>query len=311
MIETRKLGNTNTSVSRVSFGCAGIANLYVTVSDEAAQEVLSFAWDRGIRYFDAAPHYGRGLAEARLGDFLKKVPRDEISLSTKVGRVLRPGKPREFADGFVNPLPNDVHYDYSGEGFLESFEGSCQRLGANYVDILYVHDIGELTHGVDNDRHMKDLTSTGLPMLEKLKYDGRIGAYGLGVNECEVCIDVMKQHPIDVILLAGRWTLLDRSAEDELVPLCEIAGTSLVLGGIFNSGILATGAKEGAHYDYAPASAEILAKTNELEAHFAKQNIPLATAAMNFGLSKNIVASVLLGTGKKSSLARNLDALGI
>lgn len=311
MIEARKLGKTNTSVSRISFGCSGIANLYVRVSNEAAQDILSSAWDRGIRYFDAAPHYGRGLAEARLGDFLKNVPRDEITLSTKVGRVLRPGKPQEFADGFVDPLPNDVHYDYSGDGFLESFEGSCKRLGTNYVDILYVHDIGEFTHGADSDRHMKDLISTGLPMLEKLKSDGKIGAYGLGVNECEVCVEVMKQHPIDVILLAGRWTLLDKSAEDELVPLCKEAGTSLVLGGIFNSGILATGAKEGAHYDYAPASEEILSKTRDLEAHLAKQNIPLATAAMAFGLSKDIVASVLLGTGKRSSLMRNLDALRV
>ena len=311
MIETRKLGNTDTSVSRISFGCAGIANLYVTVSDEAVQDVLNLAWERGIRYFDAAPHYGRGLAEARLGEFLKEIPREEVTLSTKVGRVLRPGEPKEFADGFVDPLPNDVHYDYSGDGFLESFEGSCQRLGTDYVDILYVHDIGKLTHGAENDRHMKDLISTGLPMLEKLKTDGKIGAYGLGVNECEVCVDVMKQHPIDVILLAGRWTLLDKSAERKLVPLCKETNTSLVLGGIFNSGILATGAKEGAHYDYAPASDEILAKTRALEVHFAKQNIPLATAAMNFGLSKDIVASVLLGTGKKSSLARNLDALNI
>lgn len=142
MIETRKLGETDTSVSRISFGCAGIANLYVKVSDEAAQEVLSLAWDRGIRYFDAAPHYGRGLAEARIGEFLKDIPREEVTLSTKVGRVLRPGEPKEFADGFVDPLPNDVHYDYSGDGFLESFEGSCQRLGTGYVDILYVHDIG-------------------------------------------------------------------------------------------------------------------------------------------------------------------------
>ncbi|MGE4612196.1 MAG: aldo/keto reductase [Paracoccaceae bacterium] len=311
MIETRKLGRTDISVSRISFGCAGIANLYVRVSNEAAQDVLSLAWGRGIRYFDTAPHYGRGLAETRLGEFLKEISRADITLSTKVGRVLRPGKPREFAGGFIDPLPNDVHYDYSGDGFLESFEGSCRRLGTSYVDILYVHDIGKLTHGAENDRHTKDLISTGLPMLEKLKTDGKIGTYGLGVNECEVCVDIMKQHPIDVILLAGRWTLLDKSAEKELVPLCKKTNTSLVLGGIFNSGILATGAIEGAHYDYGPASEEILAKTRELEAHFEKRNKPLATAAMEFGISKDIVASVLLGTGKKTSLARNLDALKV
>ncbi|MEH6833180.1 MULTISPECIES: aldo/keto reductase [Falsihalocynthiibacter] len=309
MLQSRPLGTTDVTVSHISFGCASIANLYARVTDKAAQDVLSYAWQRGIRYFDTAPHYGRGLSETRLGQFLQTVPKNEVTLSSKVGRVLTPGKQRSEADGFVSPLPNDVRYDYSGAGIMESFEGSLERLGVDHLDIVYVHDIGKLTHGADNDRHMEDLLSTGLPALERLKVAGKIGAYGLGVNECEVCVDVMKHHTLDVILLAGRWTLLDRSAEKELIPLCQQANTSLVLGGIFNSGILATGAKEGAHFDYAPASEEILAKTRALEQECLRDGIPLATAAMQFGLSKDIVASVLLGTGKVSSLARNLDAL--
>lgn len=310
-MESRTIGQTGVSVSRISFGCSGIANLYAKVSDVQAQAVLELAWQRGIRYFDTAPHYGRGLSETRLAPFLRRVPRDAITLSTKVGRVLRPGEPHESADGFVSPLPNEVGYDYSGAGILESIEGSFSRLGIERADIVYVHDIGKLTHGADNERHMHDLLSTGLPMLEKLKQSGTIGAYGLGVNECEVCVDVLRRHRLDVILLAGRWTLLDRSAEQELVPLCEASGTSLVLGGIFNSGILATGARPGAYYDYAPASKEVLARTRELEAECKQQNVSLATAAMQFGLSKQIVASVLIGTARQSSLTRNLDALGL
>lgn len=311
MIEQRKVGGTDVSVSSISFGCSGIANLYVEVPDQDAEALLAYAWKRGIRYFDVAPHYGRGLAEVRLGKFLVGKPRSEFALSTKVGRVLRPGPQLDEADGFIAPLPNAVHYDYSAAGIRESFEGSCDRLGVGTIDIVYVHDIGELTHGSEHDRHMQDLLETGLSELERLKSEGRIGAIGLGVNETQVCLDVMAHHHLDVILLAGRWTLLDRSAETELVPLCHVRGTSLVLGGIFNSGILATGAVDGAHYDYGPAPDDILVKVRTLE-KFARQfDTPLATAAMQFGLTRAGVASVLIGTGKTSSLNRNLDALEV
>lgn len=305
----RRVGDTEVKTSEISFGTSGIANLYTEVSDEAAREVLQYAWDSGIRYFDTAPHYGRGLAEHRLGRFLTNKPRNSFVVSSKVGRVLSPGKPMQEADGFVKPLPNDVRYDYSGRGILESFGGSCARLGVDYIDLLYVHDIGELTHGDDNAGHMADLFETGFAMLERLKRDGRIGAFGLGVNECQVCLDILKQQSLDVILLAGRWTLLDRSAEQDLVPLCTAMGTSLVLGGIFNSGILATGAVAGAHFDYAPASRAILQKTRALQEKCEAQGVPLAVAALKFGLAQNLVSSVLIGTGKTSSLARNLSAL--
>lgn len=304
-----RIAATGIEVSRISFGCAGIGNLFVEVSDAAAQELLAYAWQRGIRYFDTAPHYGRGLSETRLGRFLPTVPRSDVVVSTKVGRVLTPGAQVAEVDGFVRPLPNDVHYDYSGDGLLASLSGSMARLGLDHIDIVYVHDIGDLTHGAEAKRHMDDLMSTGLPALARLKAEGRIGAFGLGVNECEVCTEVLRQHPLDVILLAGRWTLLDRSAEAELVPLCREKGTSVVLGGIFNSGILATGARPGAHYDYAPASEEILAQVRALQADCAARGVPLAVDALRFGLTRPMVASVLIGTGKTASLARNLDAL--
>jgi D-threo-aldose 1-dehydrogenase len=309
MFEARQIGKTDVKVSAVSLGCSGIANLYVEVSELNATALLDHAWQRGIRYFDAAPHYGRGRAEERLGAYLSAKPRESYVVSTKVGRVLRPGPKLTEADGFLQPLPNAVHYDYSAAGIRESFEGSCERLRTKRIDIIFVHDIGTLTHGADNSAHLEALLGSGLPELQRLKAEGRIGAIGLGVNETQVCLDVMAHHDLDVILLAGRWTLLDRSAEAELVPLCKDRGTSLILGGIFNSGILATGAIQGAHYDYGPAPEPVLAKVRHLERQCADEQVPLATAAMQFGLSRAGVASVLIGTGKLSSLERNLDAL--
>lgn len=309
MFAKRAIAQTDIETTHVSFGTASIANLFVEVTDEAAEAVLAAAWDGGIRYFDSAPHYGRGRAEQRFGTFLATKPLEEVVISTKVGRVLRPGKPMVAVDGFINPLPNDVHYDYSAKGFEESLAGSMKRLGTDRIDIVYVHDIGVLTHGERNAKHMKDLFETGLPYLESLKKQGKIGAYGLGVNENEVCVEVLKAHPIDVILLAGRWTLLDRTAEDELIQMCRDKNVSLVLGGIFNSGILATGPKEGANFNYQPASPEILAQAKALQDKCAEYDTPLATAALHFGLSKPEVASVLFGTGKVSSLERNLEAI--
>jgi D-threo-aldose 1-dehydrogenase len=304
------IGDTGLSVTAISFGCSGIGNLFRKVEDDEAQAVLEHAWTRGIRYFDTAPHYGRGLSEQRLGAFLRGRPREEVVISTKVGRLLSPGPALEEADGFVEPLPNAVRYDYSGDGIEESFEGSCERLGTSRVDILYVHDIGGYTHGeAGHARHMADLMSSGLDRLRRLKEQGRIRAFGLGVNETQVCLDVMAQARIDIILLAGRLTLLDRSAEADLVPACQRTGTSLVLGGIFNSGILATGPVPGARYYYGPAPQEVIDRVRGLERDAASQGRSLAEAALRFAMDHPSAASVLLGTSKVSSLERNLAAI--
>ena len=302
------IGRTSVEVTRLSFGCSGLGNLYRRIAEADAQAVLQRAWDRGIRYFDTAPHYGRGLSEARLGRFLKGRDRGLYAISTKVGRLLSPGSELAEADGFIAPLPNAVRYDYTGDGIEAAFEQSCDRLGTRFIDILYVHDIGQVTHGADHARHMGDLLGCGLDRLRALKAGGRIGAFGLGVNENEVCLEVMAEAEIDVILLAGRLTLLDRTAEAELVPLCRARGTSLVLGGIFNSGILATGPRPGAHFDYAPASPEILARATRLQDRAQAAGVDLATAALRFALTHPQAASVLIGTAKASSLDRNLDA---
>lgn len=304
-----QIGNTNVRVSDVSFGCSGIGNLYRKITEAEATGVLNTAWSRGIRYFDTAPHYGRGLSEQRLGQFIADKARDSFAISTKVGRLLSPGAQLDEVDGFVAPLPNDVRYDYTGDGIEAAFEQSCDRLGTTYIDILYVHDIGTYAHGAQNAAYQADLMDTGLDRLQKLKDSGRIGAFGLGVNENEICLDILRQRRLDVILLAGRLTLLDRSAETELVPLCRANQTSLVLGGIFNSGILATGSVPGAVFDYEPASDSILQQVDALQHKAEAIGVPLATAAMHFARAHPAVASVLIGTAKTSSLTRNMDAL--
>ena len=304
----KKIGRTRVEVTHIAFGCSGIGNLFRKVEDATAQALLSHAWDKGIRYFDTAPHYGRGLSEQRLGRFLAGRDRAAYALSTKVGRLLSPGPALAEADGFIEPLANSVRYDYSGDGIEASFEQSCERVGTGYIDIVYVHDIGAVTHGAENGRHQADLLASGLDRLQRLKAAGRIGAFGLGVNENEICLDIMAEADIDVILLAGRLTLLDRSAEERLVPLCRARDVSLVLGGIFNSGILATGPVPGAHYDYAPASAEILERVAELERRATAAGVALPAAALQFALRHPQAASVLIGTASTTSLDRNLDA---
>lgn len=302
----RPLGKSDIYVSPIAFGCASIGNLYSAITDDQAHKVLQAAWDSGIRYFDTAPHYGRGLSEQRLGRFLQTVEQSDALISTKVGRLLSPGPQLAEADSYVNPLPNNVRYDYTGDGIEASLDDSCQRLGKERMDIVYVHDLGRYTHGEGNATHQQDFLTSGYERLVRLKESGRIGAFGLGVNEVEVCLDVMDHGPIDVILLAGRLTLLDRIAEAELVPRCQSMGTSLVLGGIFNSGILATGPKPGATYDYAEASPEILSAVAALQTKAESNGMSLAQAAIQFALSHPAAASVLIGTAKVSSLTRNL-----
>ncbi|MEM8664328.1 MAG: aldo/keto reductase [Pseudomonadota bacterium] len=309
MIETRPIKSTSVSLSKVGFGGASIGNLYTAMSDAVAAATLAAAWDAGIRFFDTAPHYGRGRSEERLGAFLKDKPRETYRLSTKVGRVLRPGDKHDFLDQFADPLPNAVHYDYSAKGFEESLAGSRQRLRVDQFDIVFVHDIGTRVHGADNGPHLADLLATGLPYLAKLKADGVIGGYGIGVNETAVSLDILRQHPLDVILIAGRYTLLDRKAEAELAPLCIQKGTTLILGGVFNSGILATGPQADTHFDCRPVTPTILAEVEALQRACSEAGLPLPTAAIQFALSRPNVASVLLGMARPEEVVRNMASV--
>ncbi|PST17524.1 aldo/keto reductase [Mesorhizobium plurifarium] len=308
-MQTRRIGRTELAVTELSFGTAGLGGLYRECTRDAAMATLDAAWEAGIRYFDTAPFYGLGLAERRVGDFLRDKPRDGFVLSTKVGRLLHPVPEDKVPDySYVKPLNFDVTYDYGYDAIMRSVEMSYARLGLNRIDILYVHDIGGYTHGAaKNAVYLRQLLDSGLKALEELKSSGVISAYGLGVNEVPVCLDVMRRAEIDCILLAGRYTLLDRSAVAELLPLCADKRTSLIVGGVFNSGILATGPVEGAHFDYMPATEEVRAKVAAMERIAAAKDMPLAAPALQFPLANPQVASVLLGTAKPQSLKRNME----
>ncbi|MDC0737790.1 aldo/keto reductase [Cognatishimia sp. SS12] len=291
---------------RIALGTAALAGLYRPVTRAAAWEVLETAWERGIRYFDTAPHYGNGAAESLVGEFLRS--RNDWVLSTKVGRLLRPDpSPPAVINGFHNAWPFQQHFDYSYDGIMRSVEDSLQRLGLNRIDILFIHDIGDAQAGTDTPEHRAQLLQSGVRALDELRAGGTVRAVGLGVNTVEICEEMIGQMPMDLILLAGRYTLLDQAAQHRLFARLIAEDIRLVIGGVFNSGILATGPKEGAHFNYAPASAEILARTRQIEAICTTHNVPLAAAAIQFPGRHPVVASTLIGTGKVTSLLRNLD----
>lgn len=309
----RPLGTSGLDVTILSFGGAGIGNLYTAVSDAAAHDTLQAAWDAGIRFFDTAPRYGHGLSERRLGDFLRTKPRDSYVLSSKVGRLLTPLRGRQMGFyGFVDVLPFEQEYDYSYDGIMRSHEASLHRLGLDRIDVLYMHDIGVDTHGAEkNADYFPVAMSGGLKAMNALKESEAVRAIGLGVNEVEVCMQAFDYSDIDAFLLAGRFTLLEHEGARPLLAACRARGTSLVIGGVFNSGILATGAVPGAHYNYAEAPPEILARVQRLEAVCARHGVPLAAAAQRFPIGHPAVASVLLGVSSKRNLDRNIAAMDV
>ncbi len=307
-MKTRTIGRTGLAVTEFSFGTAALGGLYRACPRDVAMATLQAAWDEDLRYFDTAPWYGFGLAERVTGDFLRDKPSGSYVLSSKVGRIMFPVPDDKVPSyGYVDPLPFDVRYDYSYDGIMRSVELSHARLGLNRIDMLYVHDIGVYTHGAErNAFHMRQFFESGLNALQELKSSGAIKAFGLGVNEIPVCLDVLRETDLDCILLAGRYTLLDRSAVAELLPLCETKGTSLVVGGVFDSGILATGPVEGAHFDYMPATADIAGKVGAMMDIAKSRGLQLAAPALQFPLEHPAVASVLIGTAKPESLQRNM-----
>ncbi|MGQ7847636.1 aldo/keto reductase [Granulosicoccus sp. 3-233] len=295
------------SLPRISFGTAAIAGIIEAVDEEQANAVLEQAWASGLRYFDTAPHYGQGLAERRIGDFLRSRHSEDWILSTKVGRLLQADrKARGPLNKFVEPLPFSQHYDYSYDGIMRSVEDSFQRLGLSRIDILYAHDLGTFTHADQADIHLRQFLDSGVRALQELKSQAVIKAFGLGVNDAQVCLDVLHECELDLLLLAGRYTLLDRTAEQTLLPLCKTRNTGLVMGGVLNSGILATGARPGALFNFQPASERVLDHVGRLESLCEQFGIRLAAAAMQFPLRNEQVISVLTGPGRVEYLEENL-----
>lgn len=284
----------------LGFGGAPLGNLFHVVDDEDALALVRHAYATGTRYFDTAPHYGQGRSEQRLGDGLVDAPRDSYLLSTKVGRILEQsaGAPRDQY-GYVDTPPRVQRYDYTADGVRRSLDDSVRRLGISRVDIVYVHDIDRATHGDSHARRLADALDGGLPALARLKSEGAIAAFGLGVNDVGICLDVLRHADLDLILLAGRYTLADQSALAQLLPECARRGVAIVLGGPFNSGILATGAQpsDGSPpmFDYARAPASVVARVAAIERVGERFGVPLAAAALQFPRAHPVILSVIPG----------------
>lgn len=290
------------AMGALGFGAAPLGNLYARVSDAQAQQTLDAAWAVGIRYFDTAPFYGSGLSEQRVGRALSRYPRDEFMLSTKVGRLLVPdAQAPEVQHGYVGGLPFRIEYDYSADGARRSIEASLSRLGLDRIDIVYIHDVAQDTHGDDWLRQYASAADGAMRALSDLRDEGVIRAWGLGVNRVEPCLMALRDATPDVFLLAGRYTLLDTSALEALIPACETKQVRLVIGGPYNSGLLAGGTT----FEYAQASADMLEKTHRLAAQCERFGIPLKAAALQFCKAPPCVACVIAGSRSASELREN------
>ena len=296
----------------LALGGAPLGNLFAAVADADADALVRHAVQAGVVYFDTAPHYGNGLSERRFGAALRDVPRDRYVLSTKVGRLLVPdASAPQDQNGYVRVPPLVQRYDYTRDGVLRSLAASRARLGIERIDIVYVHDLDRATHGPDFDRRFRDLLDSGLPALAELKAAGVIGAYGIGVNGVDASLATLRHADLDAILLAGRYTLADQSALPALLPECARRGVAVVLGGPFNSGILATGSRpsDGSppYFDYAPASVAVVARVRALEDVCKTYDVSLAAAALQFPAAHPVVAIVLAGARSVAELDANVE----
>ncbi|WP_299718551.1 aldo/keto reductase [uncultured Tateyamaria sp.] len=303
-----KFGRVDLEVTAFGFGTAPIGNIFREIDEATSDAMIQTAWDRGLRYFDTAPMYGHGLAELRTGQSLRWKDRDDFVLSSKVGRRLVPAKRSsiDFAP-WTNAAPFNLEFDYTYDGTMRAFEDSLQRMALERMDICFIHDIDVFTRGGAQPEVFKQAMDGCWKALESLRDQGVVKAIGVGVNEWEVCHEALKQRDVDCFLLAGRYTLLEQDSLNAFLPLCEERGAAVVVGGGFNSGILATGAVEGAKYNYAPAPDDIMAKVRKIEAVCVEYNVPLPAAALQFVVAHPAVPSFLAGTRTVEQLTKNLD----
>lgn len=285
---------------RLGLGGAPLGNLFSAISEADAQTLVQTAWSSGCRVFDTAPHYGNGRSEHRLGNALREHARAEFTLSSKVGRLLvpDPSAPHE-QNGYVDVMPFRQVWDYSARGVRRSVEDSLQRLGMANLDVVYLHDCDASNHGSDYPRVLRQVLDAALPELRRMRAEGLLRHIGLGVNDVQVCLDVLHQGELDCLLLAGRYSLVDHSALAQLLPLCAQRGVRIALGGVFNSGILATGVRGGGgaplrfNYDRAPQQwINRVAAVEDVCAHYG---VPLRAAALQFPLAHPAIDIVLLG----------------
>ncbi len=293
-------------LGRLGFGGAGIGNLYRAMDDDVAAATVDAAWDAGIRYFDTAPHYGLGLSERRLGAALAGKPRGEFVISTKVGRILEPAANPDGArdgEGFDVPADTVRRWDPSESGIRRSMEESLERLGLESIDIVYLHDpdVYDLDAGI----------SQALPALEKLRAEGLVTAIGVGANSADALRDCVMAADLDLIMLAGRYSLLEQPAAADLLPLCQGRGVGVVNVGVYNSGLLARPeVSENAMYNYAPAPADILARARALAACCNEFGVELPAAALQFAASHPAVCNVVVGASSAAQITQTAQRMG-
>lgn len=303
-----KFGRTDLSVSALSFGAAPIGNIFREISEETSDSMINHAYESGINYYDTAPMYGHGLSELRLGHSLRWKERDSIVMSSKVGRVLTAAKKQNINYApWVNAGRFTMNFDYSYDGTIRSIEDSLQRLNLEQIEIVFIHDIDVFTHGNQQPSMFNQAMDGAWKALESLRQQGLVKAIGVGVNEWEVCQAALEQRDFDCFLLAGRYTLLEQESLKTFLPMCEARNVAVVIGGGFNSGILATGAIEGAKYNYTKAPQQIMDKVTKMEAICADYDIPLPAAAMQFITAHPAIPSLTVGTRTTEQLQKNID----
>ncbi|MDZ4363115.1 aldo/keto reductase [Brevundimonas sp.] len=305
VLPQREFGRSSVLLTTVGFGGAAIGNLYRPIEDAVAASTVAAALAEGIRYCDTAPHYGFGLSERRLGAVL--VDASDVVISTKVGRTLKPvgADAARERHGFVDADPFEPEFDYSYDAVMRGFDESLRRLGRDQVEIVFAHDLGVQTHGEDHSARFKQFMEGGYRALEQLKADGRIQAIGLGANEWQVCAEALRHGDFDGFLLAGRYTLLEQTALDSFLPVCAARGASVVIGGPFNSGILAQGVRSGSpvRFNYAPAPPEVIEKVGAIEDLCRAHDVSLKAAALQFVLAHPQVTSVIPGAASPAEAA--------
>ncbi|MCC7361470.1 MAG: aldo/keto reductase [Anaerolineales bacterium] len=313
LTDTRAVGRSAVRITPLGLGGTALGNIYQAVTEADARATIAAAYQAGVRYFDTAPLYGHGLSETRLGKGLAGLPRGELVISTKVGYALTPQAQTQAGSlgAFVDPLPNAISFDYSRDGARRSLEGSLRRLQTDHVEIVLIHDPDESTsleRGVDPyaRSHFAEVMAGAYPALHDLRSQGVIKAIGLGMNQWQMLLDFARAGDFDCFLLAGRYTLLEQLEAAPLMEHCRDHQISLIIGGPYNSGILATGAVAGAYYNYSPAPDDVLAQVRRIEAVCARHAVPLAAAALQFPLAHPAVAGVIPGARSAAEVAANV-----
>lgn len=309
-LPVRPLGRSGLKVTTLGFGGAPLGDLYAHLDEASAVATVEAALASGINLVDTSPLYGHGLSEHRIGAALRRSGRKDVVISTKVGRVADPFAGRGDGSGYLGGLPHGLRFDYSYDGAMRSLEQSALRLGVDRLDVVLIHDVDVWTHGADMiERRFAEAMDGAYRALDKLRAAGAVKAIGVGVNEAQMCERFARAGDFDTMLLAGRYSLLEQPALTSFMPLALEKGIGLMLGGVFNSGILATGPVAGAKYNYQPAPPEILARVAAIEAICARHGVPLRRAALQFPLGHPAVASLVMGAVKPEEVADQVAAL--